>query len=128
MRVASWLAAWAVPIAAAPAFATSTIHCTSPDNSALELYVSVGNGEGGGIDYVRIIDGQQETGTAIDGSGPRIGQNLVNPRQLNFRITDANADALVASLDARAVRRAYVGTLNYRGRDWRISCRWDEDE
>ena len=127
MRVASWLTGLAALTSTAPAYATSTIHCTSPDSRRLELYLSVGNGEGGGIDYVRIIEGQEETGTAVDGTGPRIRQNLVGPRRLSFRITDANADALVASLDARAVRRAYVGTLRYRGRAWRVSCRWGED-
>jgi hypothetical protein len=128
MRLASGLTITAALTIATPAVATSTIHCTSPQDRALELYLSVGNGEGGGIDYVRIIDGRRELGTAVDGTGPRIRQNLVNPRQLSFRITDANADALVASLDARVVAGAYVGTLRYRGRSWRISCRWDEDE
>lgn len=128
MRVASWLTGLAAFTATAPAYATSTIYCTSPDSRRLELYVSVGNGEGGGIDYVRIIDGRQETGTAVDGTGPRIRQNLVNPRRLSFRIIEPDAEALVASLDARAMRRVYIGTLRYRGRAWRVSCRWDEDE
>lgn len=128
MRVASWLTGLAALTATAPAYATSTIHCTSPDSRRLELYVSVGNGEGGGIDYVRIIDGQEQTGTAVDGTGPRIRQNLVNPRRLSFRIIEPDAEALVASLDARAMRRVYIGTLRYRGRAWRVSCRWDEDE
>lgn len=128
MRPATLIGATALLAAASPATATSTIHCRAAGRGAPELYLSVGNGEGGGIDYVRIIDGRREIGTGVDRASLRIIRHVVTPRLLSLRIAGANTDALLVSLDARATRVVYAGSLAYRGRAWRVSCRWDEDE
>jgi hypothetical protein len=115
----------ALLLAATPALATSTVRCASPERGAPMLYVSVGSS--GGIDYAQIVEGRRETATGIGRSHPRIGPHRVTPERMMLDIIAANADAPLARLDTRARGSAYVGTLHYRGRAWRIRCRWDDE-
>lgn len=112
-------------LAATPALATSTVHCTSPARRAPILYVSVGSS--GGIDFAQIVEGRLEIATGIGRAHPRIGPHRVTATRMTLDIIRANSDTLLARLDTRARGAAYVGTLHYRGRAWRISCRWDEE-
>ena len=120
------LAAAALLPAAVPALATSTVRCASPDRRAPTLYVSVGSS--GGIDYAQIVEGGREIATEIGRAHPRIGLHRVTATRMSLDIIAANADTRLARLDTRARGSAYVGTLHYRGRAWRISCRWDDEE
>jgi hypothetical protein len=119
------LAAAAALLAATPALATSTVRCASPERRAPILYVSVGSS--GGIDYAQIVEGGLEIATGIGRAYPRIGPHRVTPTRMTLDIITADTDALLARLDTRARGAAYVGTLHYRGRAWRIRCRWDDE-
>jgi len=122
-------AAGATLLAAAPAFATSTIHCTAPGRAGVELYLSVGNGPPpeGGVTQVRIVEGRRETVTGYDRSSPRLVRPHVDPRALRFDITVGGQR--LASLDARTgPGPAYLGSLLLRGRTGPVRCLWDEDE
>ncbi|HKR25317.1 MAG TPA: hypothetical protein VJS15_08670 [Allosphingosinicella sp.] len=110
--------------AATPALATSTVRCASPERGAPILYVSVGSS--GGIDYAQIVEGRLEIATGIGRAHPRIGPHRVTATRMVLDIIAANADTFLARLDTRARGAGYVGTLAYRGRAWRIRCRWDE--
>lgn len=118
------LALAAPTLAATPALATSTVRCASPDRGAPIVYVSVGSG--GGIDYAQIVEGRLEIATGIGRAHPRIGPHQVSATRMTLDIIAANADTPLARLDTRARGWAYAGTLYYRGRAWRIRCRWDE--
>ncbi len=126
MRTASPLTAAACLVAATPAFATGTIHCTVPGRAGPEVYVSVGNSSGD--IQARIVDGRQEVVTGATARSPRLTADYVDPRRLRFAIRGLDG-ALIARLDTRRGRgAAYLGTLLHRGRTWRIRCLWDEDE
>jgi hypothetical protein len=115
-------------LAATPALATSTIHCRSPDRGAPRLDLSVGNSPSA-ITQARLVDGSRELITGQDGGSPRITQSWLDARMLRLDLADANVENLIARLDTRKRRGAsFDGTLRYRDRTWRISCRWDEDE
>jgi len=122
-------AAGATLLAATPAFATSTIHCTMPGRAGVELYLSVGNGPPpeGGLTQVRIVEGRRETVTGYDRGGPRLERPHVDPRTLRFEVTLGGQR--LARLDARTGRGgAYLGSLLLRGRAGPVRCLWDEDE
>ena len=125
-RAAAPLALAALLLAATPALATSTVRCASPERRAPILYVSVGSS--GGIDYAQIVKGGREIATGIGRAHPRIGPHRVTATRMILDIIAANADTFLARLDTRARGLAYVGTLHYRGRVWRVRCRWDEED
>jgi hypothetical protein len=113
-------------LAATPALATSTIHCTAPARPGLDVWVSVGNGPEGGVVQVRIEDGRDRLET--NDLHPVLGRRHVDRRTLRFDIMSRNG-VLLARLDTRRSRgAAYLGTLLDRGRTVRVRCLWDEDD
>jgi hypothetical protein len=111
--------------AASPAFATSTILCTSTtsptDGPALSL--SVGSGAAGGILEARFSLGDERFATDESAGAPVMVQAWIDEDQLKLQIADANAEAVITRLDTR--RRAgddYLGILIHRGRTWRVRC------
>ncbi len=128
MRTASLAVAAATFLAATPALATSTIHCTAPARSGLDVWVSVGNGGGPerGVAQVRIEDGRDRLET--NNFHPVLGRSHVDPRALRFEIMSLNG-ALLARLDTYRSRGvAYLGTLIHKGQTLQVRCLWDEDE
>jgi hypothetical protein len=121
------LAALTLPFAAAPALATSTIHCRTGPRGP-ELWLGVGNGSDIGLFQARIVNRREEIVTGQTRGGPWLAQSLVNPRRLSFRIAPGGARGTLASLTA--VRRGvpYVGSFTWRGRTWPVRCFWDEDD
>lgn len=127
MKAATPLAA-ALLFAATPAFATSTIRCVTPERGGPVLYLSVGNSPSA-IVQARLVDGAREQISGLDGRGPVITQSWLDRQVLRLDLADANVAAYVARLDTRKGRGvSFDGTLRYRDRAWRVSCRWDEDE
>ena len=126
MKTASLFAAAAAFLAAAPAFATSSIHCRTARGP--ELWLGIGNEPGSGIFQARIVNGREEIATGETRGAPRVVQSLVNPRRLSLRLAPGGARGTLASL--AAVRRGvpYVGTFTWRGRTWPVRCFWDEDD
>ncbi|HYI47440.1 MAG TPA: hypothetical protein VEX35_03145 [Allosphingosinicella sp.] len=128
MRTASLLAAAAGLVAASPALATSTIHCRSPERGAPRLDLSVGTGPSA-ITQARLTDGARELLTGQDAASPRITQSWLDRQLLKLDLADSNVEHFIARLDTRKGRGvSFHGTLRYRDRTWRISCRWDEDQ
>lgn len=129
MKAASRIAA-SLLFTSAPALATGTIHCTTPDRAGLELFISVSHSAAAGIAQVRLVDGGRESVTGAGGDSPQLTQNWVDPLELKLDIADANVENLIARVEARRSTDSgpYVGTLRYGERQLRISCLWDEDE
>ena len=111
-------------LSAAPAFATQGLDCRSPGRRGFELYLSVGSG--GGIDLVRIAEGGRElTATGLPDSNPRIALSALGHRSGSLMVRIVGQDGrTVANLDGTT----RSGTLRYRGRVWRVSCRWEPQE
>lgn len=125
MRPASILAAAALFLAASPALATSTILCRSTlsPTDGPELWLSLGDGEAGGIVQARFSYGPTHFATGEGRAAPRISQSWVDRTAMRLDIADANADARLLRLDTR--RRAgndYLGILIHAGRTWRVRC------
>ena len=128
MRTASLLTAAACLFAATPAFATGTIHCTPPGRGGPQLYLSVGNSPSA-ITQARLVDGPLTLITGEGARSPRITQSWLDRYMLRLDMADANVENFIARLDTRKGGGvSFDGTLSYRNRTWRISCRWDEDE
>lgn len=121
MRYASLTLAGAVLLAATPAFATQGLECRSPGRRGFELYLSVGSG--GGVDLVRIAEGGRELmATGLPDSDPRIALSATGHRSGALTVRLVGRDGRpVASLDGTF----RSGILRYRGRVWRVSCRWE---
>lgn len=117
-------------LAASPAFATSTIQCTTPDRANLRFFLSVANAGPIGITQVRIVDAGRESVTGQGRGELRLTQNWIEPLDLRFEVGDSNVENSIARVVARrgVDRGPYRGTLRYRDRPMRISCLWDEDE
>lgn len=114
-------------LGASPAFATQSLECQSPGRRGFEMFVSVGSG--GGVDLVRIVEGRREMVAAYPRPYPRIARGfLTESGRLSVRLVGRDGRTPVAIIDARAARRAYAGTLRYRRRVWRISCRWEPQD
>ena len=111
-------------IAETPAFATQGLECRSPGRRGLELYLSVGSG--GHIDLVRIAEGGRElTATGLPDSNPRIALSALGHRSGSLMVQIVGQDGrTVASLEGTT----RSGRLRYRGRTWRVSCRWEPQE
>lgn len=124
MKNASLTLVGALLLAATPAFATQGLECRSPGRRGFELYLSVGSG--GGVDLVRIAEGGRElTATGLPGADPRIALAALGHRSGRLTVRIVGSDGrTVASLDGTA----RTGTLRYRGRVWRVSCRWEPQE
>jgi hypothetical protein len=128
MRTASLLGLAAGLFAATPAFATATIHCTTPGRGGPQLYLSIGNPPSA-IVQARLVDGARELVTGDGPNSPRITQSWLDRFLLRLDMADWNVENFIARLDTRKGRGvSFDGTLSYRNRTWRISCRWDEDE
>lgn len=128
MRTASLLAAAASLLAATPAFATSTIHCRSPERGAPQLYLSVGTGPSA-IVQARLVDGRRELVSGEGAGSPRITQSWLDRELLKLDLADSNVENFIARLDTRkSLAGSFDGRLHYRGRAWPVSCRWDEHE
>lgn len=128
MRLATPIAAAALLAPMTPLLATAGLECASPQRGAPSLYLSVGSG--GGVDLVRIADGRRElVATGFAGANARIARgNMDDSGQLTVRIVGGDGRTLVASLDLPGGRRARAGTFRFRGRAWRVSCRWEPQE
>ena len=123
MKTPSLIATLALLLPATPLFAMPSLHCVSSQRGAPSLYVSVGSG--GGVDHVRIIEGrrQQDIG-GLPGAGPHIVHGFMDEAgQMSVRIVRGDRRTPFASLQLSGVGR---GTFRYRGRVWRIRCRWDQ--
>lgn len=124
MKYASLGLAGALLVSASSAFATQGLECRSPGRRGFELYLSVGSG--GGVDLVTITEREREMrATGLPGAYPRIVHGFLNHQsgRLTVRIVGRGGRA-VASLNGTA----RAGTLRYRGRVWRVSCRWEPQE
>lgn len=117
MRPASCFAAITFAMAS-PAFATSTILCTSRAWPGLDVAVVVGST---GVFQATISLGGEEIST-VGENGPRIGQAWIDENELKLDIVDANADQRLARLDTRRRGGAHVGTLQFRGHTIRVRC------
>ena len=125
MKYASLGLAVALLLAGSPAFATQGLECRSPGRRGFELYLSVGSG--GGVDLVTIIDGGRELrATGLPDSNPRIVRGFLQPRsgRLTVRIVGRDGRTPVASLNGTS----RAGTLGWRGRNWRVRCRWEPQD
>ena len=123
MKYAFLILACAVLLAATPASATQGLECRSPGRRGFELYLSVGSG--GGVDLVSITErGRELRATGLAGANPRIARGFLNRSgRVAVRIVGRDGHA-IASLDGTSG----AGTLRYRGRTWRVSCRWEPQE
>ena len=130
MRLAIPALTAALLFTAAPALATSTIQCTTPERADLRFFLSVADSGPVGIAQVRIVDAGRESITGTGQRELRLTQNWVEPLELRFEIGDSNIENSIARVVARrgVDRGPYVGTLRYRERRMEISCLWDEDE
>jgi hypothetical protein len=126
MKVATLIAA-ASSFAASPAFATSTIECTSPARARLGFHLSVGSGPGQAVSSVHMVDAGTEFTTGLNRTSPVLAQSWLDDRELKFDIIDSNVEHYVARVSTRKARRdTYVGTLRYRGRVYRLTCTWQD--
>lgn len=124
MRPATCIAA-ALLAAASPALATGTILCRSTisPTDGPQLSLVVGHGAGSGVSQARLTFGDQGFTTGQGADAPVIAQAWLDRYMLKLDIVDANADAVIASLDTRRRRGSdYLGMLRYRGRTWRVRC------
>ncbi|HST36222.1 MAG TPA: hypothetical protein VLK25_06295 [Allosphingosinicella sp.] len=123
MRLASAIAA-AFACAASPAFASSTILCSSTvsPTDGPELWLSLGNDAAGGIFQARFGLGREQFTAGENASSPRITQSWIDARRLSLQIADANGETAVIRLDTRRRGYDYVGILIHRGRTWRVRC------
>jgi len=121
MRLATPIAAMAALFAAMPASATSSLRCTAQGQRGFLMFVSVGTG--GGVDFVRL-----EGRGGFERGSPRLAAGAIDARRLSFRVSTARGGALLARLDTRAARRAYVGTFQHGGRVRQVSCRYEPGE
>jgi hypothetical protein len=123
MKTACFIAA-ALAAAGSPAFATSTIVCTSttsPTNGP-SLSLGVSTGAASGVFQAQFSLGDEQFATGGAG-GPTLVQSWIDERQLKLEIADSNAETIITRLDTR--RRAgndYLGILIHRGRTWRVRC------
>jgi len=110
---------------ASPAFATGTILCRSTisPTDGPQLSLVVGHGAASGVAQARLSYGDQNFTTGQGADAPVIAQAWVDRDMLKLDIVDANAEAVIASLDTRRRRGSdYLGMLRYRGRTWRVRC------
>ncbi|MGQ0588616.1 MAG: hypothetical protein ACT4N8_03660 [Sphingosinicella sp.] len=121
MRLASCIAAALLFCGGAPALATSTIGCTVADYPGMDLAMTVGHGVGAGIVQATISDGGEEIST-VNSGGAAVAQAWIDEDTLKLDLVDANAARYLVRLDTRRRGNAYVGTLLYRGRTWRVRC------
>ena len=110
-------------IPAAPALATGTIHCSSTERGAPEIYLSIGRGAGAAIVQMSLSG---PAGQFTTGAGPRapiVSQSWLDERELKIEVIDHNVEYPVARLiSRRAGENLYRGTLRYRGRTHAMTC------
>ncbi len=123
MKGASLITIAALLTPVTPLVAMPSLHCVSPQRRAPSLYVSVGSG--GGVDHVRIMHGRwQQDVTGFPGASPRIARGFMDQSgRLSVRMVGGDGRTPFASLD---LPRAGPGVFRYRGRAWRVRCRWDQ--
>lgn len=119
------VAALAVLLGGAPAFATGSIGCTVADYPGLDIGLVIGRGVARGVVQVTISDGGEEIATGAGEAPALLAQSWLDEDELKLDLLDANAERYLARLDTRRRSRVYVGTLAYRGRTWRVRCAED---
>ena len=119
------LAAALIP--AAPALATGSIHCSSTERGAPEIYLSIGRGAGAAIIQMSLSG---PAGQFTTGAGPRapiVAQSWLDERELKIDVIDHNVEYHIARLiSRRAGENLYRGTLRYRGRTHAMSCEFED--
>ena len=125
LRPARRIALLAILLGGSPALATGGIGCTVAGYPGLDIGLVVGRGVARGIVQVTISDGGEEIATGAGEAPAVLAQSWLDDDELKLDILDANAERYLARLDTRRRGRAYVGTLAYRGRTWRVRCAED---
>ena len=122
MRKIAYLFAAAALAAATPAFATSTIACSSTlsPTDGPRLWLVVGTA---GISQARLEQGNQSFVTGQGANAPVIAQSWLDRNSLRLAIVTANAETEIARLETwRRAGTSYFGNLRYAGRTWRMRC------
>lgn len=114
-------------LAAAPVFATSSIHCRTGPRGP-ELWLSIADTPDGGIFQARILAGREEIVTGEGRTATRVTQGFVNPRRLRLVIAPGSRRGIFATLVAARRGVPYVGSFTWRGRTLPVRCFWDEDD
>jgi hypothetical protein len=115
------LAAAALAVAT-PAFATSTIGCSSTisPTDGPRLWLTVGTA---GISQARLEQGNRSFVTGQGANAPVIAQSWLDRNSLRLAIVNADAETEIARLETwRRAGTTYFGTLRYDGRTWRVRC------
>jgi hypothetical protein len=112
---------------AAPAAATSSVHCITSRRGP-ELVIGVGMDQTAVIFQASIFLDGREIATGTPRDAPWITNSLINPRRLRLRIASAGTRAMLVSLSARRRGIPYIGLVTYRGRTWSVRCFWDDND
>jgi len=126
MRLATPIAAATLLMSSSPLLATQGMDCVSRQRGAPTLYMSIGSG--GGVDLIIIGDrGREIRVDGFPGASPRLIRESYMDRRgrMRVRIVSGNGRTLIG-------RVVLTGTgahiFHYRGRAWRIRCRWEPQE
>jgi hypothetical protein len=123
MRYSLPLAATAWLVAAAPAFATTTLLCRSTlsPTDGPRLWLTVGTGPTSGIVQARLEQGDRSVTTGQGAGAPAISQAWRDRNSL--RLVLVNGETELARLETwRRSGPSYFGTLRYGGQSWRVRC------
>lgn len=129
MKPVAVIAAVAALCVASPAFATSTIVCTSTisPTDGPQLSLVVGSGPGVGIVQARLQQGGRDLTASDEQGAPVISQSWLDRTSLRLSLVDANAEREIVRLEAwRRSGGSYFGTMRFGGRTWRVRCSGDD--
>jgi hypothetical protein len=114
-------------LSASPAFASGTIHCSSTERGAPEIYLVVGRGAGAAITGMHLSGPAGQFTTGAGAGSPAVSQSWLDERDLRIEVVDSNAEYHVARLiGRRAGENLYRATLRYRGRTHAMSCAFED--
>ena len=111
---------------ATPLFATQGMDCVSRQRGAPTYYMSVGSG--GGVDLVLIRSrGREVRASGLPDANARIVRESYMDRagRVRVRIVSRDRRTMIARL---VLGTGGAGVLRYRGRDWRVRCRWEPQD
>ena len=125
-HVSLGLAVAALAMPATPLLATQGMDCVSRQRGAPTLYMSIGSG--GGVDLIIIGDrGREIRVEGVPGANPRLIRESYMDRRGRLRVRIVSGDG--RTLIGRVVLTGTgADVFHYRGRAWRIRCRWEPQE